>query len=211
MPSYITAENIADYLDQLTPLDEDVERKLNLIADRATSMINATLGFAFEPYSEPRVPALRPFHALRGPRLYLPAFEPGSVSLVSLNGTDLTGKWYEDDERRNTLVSVGKWDWRSSAVVRSCAWPTSTVPIYEVEAVWGYGPPPDSVVQLTLEVAVNIWRSKDAGGFAETSGVLSGGAVNLSRYVAGVNDYQQHILEAVRATYDPPRPLELAY
>jgi hypothetical protein len=65
-----------------------------------------------------------------------------------------------------------------------------------VTAVWGYGPtPPDAIEQLTLELAVNVWRSRDKGGFTEMVGVDGSGAV---RQVAGLNAQQRMVLENMR-------------
>jgi hypothetical protein len=54
---------------------------------------------------------------------------------------------------------------------------------------------PDQVVEVVLELAVNIWRSRDKGGFSEMVGVEGGGAI---RAVSGLTKQQQATLENVR-------------
>ena len=66
---------------------------------------------------------------------------------------------------------------------------------YRVTAAWGYGPDvPSAIEQLTLELAVNIWRSRDKGGFSEIVGADGGGAV---RQVARLNKQQQATLQNI--------------
>ena len=70
------------------------------------------------------------------------------------------------------------------------------LPRYRVTAIWGYGPtPPDSIVELCLEIAVNIWRSRDKGGFSEVVGVEGSGAI---RHITNMNKGQVALLESVR-------------
>jgi len=99
-----------------------------------------------------------------------------------------------------TALSGDLWEATSSgSLYRASGWGGAVwgdLPRYRVTAVWGYGPtPPDSVVQLTLELAVNIWRSRDKGGFTEIVGVEGSGGI---RQIAGLNTQQQMILESLR-------------
>ena len=60
-------------------------------------------------------------------------------------------------------------------------------------ARWGYGPAPDEIEQVTLELAVNMWRSKDKGGFTDVVGVEGQGSI---RAVAHLTSGQKAVLEA---------------
>jgi hypothetical protein len=75
----------------------------------------------------------------------------------------------------------------------SYGWYGSQPMRYRVTARWGYGPVPAEIEQVTLELAVNIWRSKDKGGFTEMVGVEGQGGI---RAVAHLTRGQQAVLEA---------------
>lgn len=118
-----------------------------------------------------------------GEYLYLPPHQAASVSLVEYMSatnpvayTAIADQWLEEDGRL----------WRAAG------WLPQR---YRVTAVWGYGPTvPAQVVEVVLELAVNIWRSRDKGGFSEVVGVEGGGAV---RAVAGLTKQQQATLIAL--------------
>lgn len=121
-----------------------------------------------------------------GEYLRIPAHQAGSVTLIeevaATNPTSYTtvaDEWLQE---------------ASGRIYRPNGWLVGQR--YRVTAVWGYGPTaPDQVVEAVLELAVNIWRSRDKGGFTETVGVEGGGAV---RAVAGLTKMQQAALENVR-------------
>ena len=118
-----------------------------------------------------------------GEHLYLPPHQAASVSLVEYMSTTnpaayatIADQWLEEDGRL----------WRAAG------WLPQR---YRVTAVWGYGPTvPAQAVEVVLELAVNIWRSRDKGGFSEVVGVEGGGAV---RAVAGLTKQQQATLIAL--------------
>lgn len=120
-----------------------------------------------------------------GDYLYLPPHQAGSVTLVEqlaatnpTSYTTITDEWTAEGAR---LYRPGRWAYEQR---------------YRVTAVWGYGPTvPDQVVEVVLELAVNIWRSRDKGGFSEMVGVEGGGAI---RAVSGLTKQQQATLENVR-------------
>lgn len=56
-------------------------------------------------------------------------------------------------------------------------------------------PPPASVEQLALELAVNMWRQRDRGGWSPASGVDGEGAI---QYTGVLTDKQQKLLRQVR-------------
>jgi hypothetical protein len=119
-----------------------------------------------------------------GTYLRLPPHQAGSVALVEYQTTSspiayatLPDAWVEEDGR---LYRPGQWA------------PNAR---YRVTAQWGYGPDVPAVVeQVTLELAVNIWRSRDKGGFTELVGAEGGGAV---RVVAGLTKQQEMTIRNV--------------
>lgn len=117
--------------------------------------------------------------------LTLPPHQLGTVTLAE----------YQSGSNPSTYTSLTADQWEQGAdgrLYRASGWYGDRL---RVTAVWGYGPtPPDAIEQLTLELAVNIWRSRDKGGFTEMVGT-EGGQI---RQVAGLNKQQQMILENVR-------------
>jgi hypothetical protein len=153
--------------------------------------------------------------------LRLPPHKAGSVDLIEWQigyapstYAALDSAWY-DVQSDGTIWRVGGWGgyggwgWGDGWVgigdaaidlgfgLRTAY--AGDLPRYRVTAIWGYGPtPPDAIVQLTLELAVNIWRSRDKGGFSESVGVAGAGAI---RQVAGLNKQQIATLENLRDQY----------
>jgi len=124
--------------------------------------------------------------------LHLPPYQLGSVTLVE----------YQSGSNPSTYTTLTADQWEAQAdgrLYRAAGWGGGLygdLPRYRITASWGYGPtPPDAVEQLTLELAVNIWRSRDKGGFTEIVGVEGSGSI---RQIAGLNTQQQMILEDLR-------------
>lgn len=162
---------------------------LQNVLDRATGIVRGAMrslladpSFDWASYGAASTKIVR---GVPGEYLYLPPHQAGSVSLVeqlaATNPTSYTtvaDEWLADGER---LYRPGRWAYEQR---------------YRVTAVWGYGPTvPDQVVEVVLELAVNIWRSREKGGFSEMVGVEGGGAI---RAVSGLTKQQQATLENVR-------------
>jgi hypothetical protein len=124
--------------------------------------------------------------------LRLPPYQLGTVALAE----------YQSGSNPSTYATLTADQWEATAsgtLYRAAGWGGGLYgdyPRYRVTAVWGYGPtPPNAIVELTIELAVNIWRSKDKGGFTEIVGVEGSGGI---RQIAGLNKQQQMILEDLR-------------
>lgn len=119
------------------------------------------------------------------PTLYLtlPPHQAGSVTLVESTSTS----------NPTTYAAItDEWIEEGSQLYRPAGWTFGRV---RVTAVWGYGETvPAAVEEVTLELAVNIWRRRDSGGYTELPGVAGQGAV---RAVAGLNTQQQQALANV--------------
>lgn len=178
-------------------IEPSTDSLLGAVLDRATDTIRTALRalladptFDYAPWG---AASTKIVIAPSSYELRLPAYQAGSVTLIE-NQTGSVPSTY-------TALDSNQWEEiEGGAVYRSSGWAglyfSGAMPRYRVTAIWGYGPtPPDSIVELCLEIAVNIWRSRDKGGFSEVVGVEGGGAI---RQVAGLNKGQIAVLEAIR-------------
>lgn len=162
---------------------------LQACLDRATDIVRQALraaladpSFDWTAYASA---ASRIVRGESGAYLRVPPHQAGSVSLVEYESgwnpatyAALPDQWMEED---GYLYRAGRW---------------SPGQRYRVTAVWGYGPTaPESAQQLVLELAVNIWRSRDKGGFTEIVGVEGSGGI---RQIAGLNKQQVMVVESIR-------------
>ena len=198
--SYATVAQLRAYVAQ-TKIDSDKDAVLQDVLDRANAIITDYLGFSFGEW-----PSEDPFALDNWPTgesgattdqdvlcryadywLTIPAHMGGSVSAVtslssrgaSTESETTESDWLEESDGR--LYRYSGWD---------PGW-------YRVTATWGYGPAPASVVEVEIEVATNIWKSKDAGSFGNSIGIESG-AVTVNR---AMEWRQRNILDGVRTTY----------
>lgn len=121
-----------------------------------------------------------------------PAHQLASTTLIE----------YQSGSNPSSYTALTSDQWEETAdgrLYRSAGWGGGLFgdyPRYRITAVWGYGSaPPASIVELTLELAVNIWRSRDTGGFVEVAGSEGQGGI---RHVAGLTKLQQQVLEDLR-------------
>ena len=167
------------------------------VLDRATAICNDSkvgLGFAFAGYA---AASARTIYADGGPDLILPPHRPGSLSSVAYGSTVLVadsdyGVYPTDDGRGERLVKLYSSGYLSN-------WRTY---VYTLTAEWGFGPPPESVVEVCLEVAVNIWQSRKAGRFTNVVGAADGGAVG---YEGSLTPLQRSVLAGVKRQYLPDK------
>lgn len=181
--SYASTDQLRGYLKQIpadvapSTTNDDL---LQAVLDRSTSMVNDALGFAgvggaFATWAT--AATTRDVRGEGGEWLYPPSYQPDSVDTVSeVYSKGLTSEtthavtdWAEEEASQapgGRLYRSGGWGDR--------AW-------YRIGAIWGYGPAPNSIVEVTLELAVNLWRAKDAGRFSNVVGVEGGGAVGYEK------------------------------
>lgn len=172
--AYATVDELKAYVSQLASTTSTVtDAVLEDVLERATDTVDDELGFSFADWVEYAEATARDVNAGAGGRiLFLPAHQADSVEsveMVSGRGTASEGLTAVTDyvvETRWRLYRDGGW--------RPATW-------YRVAAVWGVGPAPASIVQVTLEVAVTIWQGRTAGAFSPVVGVEGGGAVAYKR------------------------------
>ena len=152
--AYTTVAQLRAYLPQL-PDGAETDALLGDMLERATDAIVAVMGFRFEGY----VDDFKKVAGSGAVYLVLPPHAPLSVETVAdSEGEQVTG-W--EPYGRTWLFHPDGW-----GTTR-----------YTIGAQWGYGDPPPGIQEVTLEVAVNIWRAKDAARFSDYVGVAEGGAV----------------------------------
>ena len=185
--AYASVAQLREYLKDL-PASDETDDLLEAILERATALVDGELGFGFASYgytaSETDV-----YSGAGGKWLYLPAYQSGSledVALVSSRGTDDEDTdaetEYVEESRYRLYRDVGWLPWR----------------FYRVSAVWGYGEAPEAIVEVTLQVAVNIWRGRDAMQWSSSLGAEGGGAVSYQRALSWA---QRSIIERVKTQY----------
>lgn len=189
MAAYATVTQLREYLGQVKA-GEGVDAQLTAVLARATDIVNDALGFQFEAYGEEAT--AKDVRALDSEWLWLPAYQAGSIESIALvtsrgdssESTETITGWVADEDERPYRV------WRSGGWMHD-VW-------YRVMAIWGYGAAPDAVVEVTIEVAVNIWRGRDAANWQATVGADGQGAVSFSRALTWA---QRSIIDGVRARY----------
>ena len=180
-----TLADLTAYLNQLqdaTPPDLAV---LQSILDRAESQVLTVLrSLTADPsldFNDDGVAStVEVVSSFASTALYLPRHQHGSVTAIeTTTGATIVADW---SQWNGVLYRPGFWQAHSS-------YPT----MYRITAIWGYGAMPDTIAQIVLSLAVNIWRSKESGGFVDTVGVEGSGGI---RAVAGLNKSDQVVLQA---------------
>lgn len=168
---YGTLDELRQKLDQVADT-EAIDAVLTTILTNATAMVrqvlranlaNPTFDFAAAANGTKIV------RSYGGLFLSVPVHTANSVTLIEamsstdpLDYTTISDEWVEE--------STGQ-------IYRPAGWPIDGR--YRVTATWGYGAVPDDIKEITLELAVNLWRSKDKGGFTEMIGTEGDGAIRM--------------------------------
>lgn len=197
--SYATVAQLRQYLKLPTATSSppatngavtETDTVLQAVLDRATALIDEVLMFSFAAY--PGSATSKSIIGRFSRYLELPPHEAGSVTAVVDNNYTVASTDYtvltSDDGRRVSLYKSTYW----------------SGPRVVVTAKWGYGPAPDSIVEVCLELAVNIWRAKDKAQFSDAIGVdpvgqaVGGGAVAYGQMFTKT---MRAAVEAVRSAY----------
>ncbi len=185
MANYATTDQFYDYQDQIARGTKDA-----LVTDlltRATDMVNGALGFTFSDYADEATDK-NVWSGNGGYYLYLTCHESGSVTgvtQVASRGTNDESEIEIDDyvvETRGRLYRDSEWLPRT--------W-------YRVTAKWGVGPVPARIVEITLEVAVNLYNLRQ-NGTSPTQGVEGNGSTAYPRALTWA---QRSVIESVRMGY----------
>lgn len=187
--TYASVGALRDYLGQVASTGTR-EAQLSSVLERANSIVNDALGFSFAEYGVEATE--REVLSTGGPWLVPPAYKAGSIeSVASISSRGTTA------ETETAITDyIADEDIRPYRLYRDAGWTRDTW--YRVTAIWGYGEAPDSVIEVELEVAVNIWRSAQGSSFGTTVGVDGSGAVTVNRALTWA---QRSILDGVRMSY----------
>lgn len=197
----VTVADVHQYLEQLAQLTGEpanaADATLTAIIPRAEDMVQKAVGLTFGAYTSATVKSvLTDATSL----LTLPPHQAGSVTVVNAGGSVISPTTYaEDDDGHLYLITDTSWYGYFSPRRNTIEWGSGR---YLITANWGIGPAPDSVKQVCLEVAVNLWRGKDRGMWADTIGVDGSGGL---RFTGGLTPAQAQILKNVRRAYIPFR------
>jgi hypothetical protein len=202
--AYCTAAQIRAYLNQV-PSSEDT--LLDTIAERATGIVDQALGknIRFTGYTtgsrtvylaeDPRRPVAHyeyrhPYYCERAERsvwLRLPPYDQGTITSII------------DAESKAITDYSEAWHYGDFYIWREDCW-TSTR--YTITADFGYGDPPPEIVEVTIGVATNIWRSKDRGLFSDVIGVETGpGGGAVVGYQGALTNQQRMVIKGVQRRY----------
>lgn len=189
MMSYATVEEMRAYLQQVKESDAN-DAIMVATLERATGLVNDALGFEFAEYGDVATP--RDVRGQGDEYLRPPAYEAGSIESISL----VSGRGESDESLDEVTGWIAEEDERPYRVYRGAGWRRGAW--YRIEALWGYGPAPDAIIEVTIEVAVNIWRGRDAGNWQATVGADGQGAVSFNRALTWA---QRSIIDGVRMRY----------
>jgi len=182
---YGSIDQLYDYLPQTTRGEHDAV--LSDVLERATAIVEGELGFQFSDYGANA--EARDIRHSRGQYLRLPGYQAGSITKVE----EIAGRGTTSETAGEVTEYIEESDGR---LYYDPGWTAGAW--YRIEARWGYGPPPDDIVEVTLEVAVNIWRGRDASQWSASIGVEGQGSVSYNRALTWA---QRSIIEAVRTRY----------
>lgn len=181
---------LREYLKQAAT-DDATTLILDHMRGRAYSIINENLGFTFAAYPGSATPKV--VYGQGGSNLYLPAHQAASVTTVADEGGGSITGWTQDDDGSLHLTTTFP-----PSIDRPPMWRAGAR--YTVTAKWGYGPAPESIVELELELTVNIFRERDKAAFSDVVGVEGGGAVAVG-YQRALTNRQQLIIDMAKAKY----------
>jgi hypothetical protein len=154
------------------------DAKIQDILDRVTEIIDQELGYSFGTAAT----STRVVYGDGTDYLLPPAFVAGSVTGVTAPSGYSVPSYVELDGILVVKDSSGVLAPITGRSTLSGSIPTGNwlpgVP-YTVSANFGYGSVPKDIVEACLEVAVRIWKGRDAG-FSDVVGVEGSGAVGYN-------------------------------
>lgn len=151
------------------------------IVERAIGQMLADVSFTFDATPAATIKYFDQAYSY----VYLPAVQ-GAVTLVE----------YESSFNTWTVIDAANYTVRDGRI-----WFNADGHVYRylrITAPWGYGDCPADIAEVMIETAINIWRSKDKGGFAEMIGESGN---SYLKTVASLTKAQQAVLQAYADQY----------
>jgi len=174
--AYATVAQLRDYLPQI-PASIATDARLGDILARASQVIDTEVGYSF---TVPPTVSTRVVYGDGTDYLIPPPFVAGSVTGVTAPA-GFTVPTYVAQGRARVVLRDGLLA-PAYAHASLAGWPygrvggwLAGVP-YTVTATYGHASVPADIVECCLEIAVRIWRGRDAG-FSDVVGVEGSGAV----------------------------------
>lgn len=192
----VSKEDVKRYLKQLGDFaGTDYDTLLDTICPRVQDTIELYLGFTFDnAYTSATTKTV---YGSGTPWLTLPPHELGSITLVTVEGGTGAITGYAEESDGSALYFTGYAPY-------SGGWgPTR----YVVTANWGYGDWPDSVKEVAVELAANIFTESKTGHFSDVQGVNGAGGDVAVGYSKALTARQKLVLDMVKRKY---RPLVIA-
>lgn len=177
------------YLDQVAT-GAEADFALETVLSAANSIVDDYLGFSFAPYGSTATD--KDVRGDGSEYLKPPAYEADSITGI----TEVSARGETSESEDDITDYVVDEDERPYRIWRGNGWGRGTW--YRVTAIWGYGSAPDSVIEVEIEIAVNIWRSSAGSNFSTSIGVEGSGAVTVGRALTWA---QRSILDGIRTRY----------
>jgi hypothetical protein len=199
MAAIITADDIRAYMPQIA-VSETTDDLLADIAARASGVVNGELyPITFGPY--PAAATQELVFSDGTAFLEIPPYQTGTLTELRAGADDGDIVPTTDYTVRGQLIRLvnyyGYTGFYPNHPYVTPGWGRGP---YYVTAKWGYGPAPDEVVQVALEVAINIYQTRESGGLREAASVEGGAVV---QQVTGLSRRQLDILARYKARHEP--------
>lgn len=195
--SYADIPEIRNYLEQIrdAPVqDPQTDVTLQEILGRATSMIDTYLGFSYGGYTS----GTKVVYGGGSPNLTLPPHQQGTVTIITPEGgTPVVDTTWTEQEDGSVYLDASHVPYPApyASLRYGTGWGFYR---YTVTALWGYGLPPESVKEVCLELAMNIWKQKDKGFVSDYVGVTG---TSGQRFSGGLPRPLRDILEIEKAKW----------
>lgn len=199
MTSYVDIPEMRRYLDQV-PEDPDTDLLLQDILDRATSMIDTYLGFSYAPYPDAGADEETDKIVFGGGSslLTLPPHQIGSViTIVPEDGTPVDDTTYTEQADGTIYLDSSHVAYPApyASLSRYPGWGFYR---YTVTANWGYGPVPEAVKEVCLQLAMTTWKGKDKGFMTDFIGA---NGTSGQRFTGGLPRPLRDVLEIEKAKW----------
>ena len=190
---YATVSDFRAMMTQI-PGGSETDALITTYLERATAKIDGELGFAFAAFGATATD--KDFRTRTWSQyLTLPAYLAGSITHIY----QLSGKGTLSESTSEILATeydvLTEGAANGERLYRDAGWPAGW---YRVTCKWGCGLPPDDIIQVCLEKAINLYIGGQGGQFSDVVGVDGGGAVGYNR--AWTND-QRSVLANIRLRY----------
>lgn len=195
----IVGDDIRDYMGQI-PDNATTDALLEDIADRASAVVEVESSpMVFAPY--PAAATQQIVFSDGTAFLEVPPYQAGTLTQIrygASTGQIVAAADYTIQGQLIRLVNYyGYTGFYPNYPYPGPGWGRGP---YYVTAKWGYGPAPQQIIQVALEVATNIYQAQQSGGLRQTESV-EGNIVVVQ--TTGLSKRQKDIIAKLKDTYRP--------